>query len=404
MNAETFGILYNNKLRRDLFLRLAKQWRLESGGKAARRATPRIFRRGAAVLTAAILSMAVAPCALPNTIEVGRSSSNCGLSDAIMNHNAAGTIFDVCGAGSGNDVILIPDNYTEPAYTPFAHLEEPLLPAIERTLTIQPYPDSGGCAVISGAAYLTVSPRANLTLNGVGMSADGSHNRSMIDNQGGTLTIKPLKTPCLFSNNRTANLPETGGILFNFDNGQSTIDGALFDFSHARAEGGAIYLQTGKLNITSNTGFTTTISSTSSDRGGAIWVSSGATLNIASSNFKIINNEAGSAGGAIYNDRGTVTIARGNGSVLNISLAGNKSRSGGAIFSSDGSLSVIGAVFSNNSATENGGGIFADSVSPFSISQTYFNNNSARDGGAIYNQDLLLSVAASTFVNNTSTR
>lgn len=126
-------------------------------------------------------------------------------------------------------------------------------------------------------------------------------------------------------------------------------------------------------------------------------------MDITSSDFKIINNEAGSAGGAIYNDRGTVTIARGNGNVLNVSLAGNKSRSGGAIFSSGGSLSVIGAVFSNNSATENGGGIFADSVSPFTVSQSYFYNNSARDGGAIYNQDLPLSVVASTFANNAST-
>jgi hypothetical protein len=130
--------------------------------------------------------------------------------------------------------------------------------------------------MISGAAYLTVSPGANLTLDGVGMSSDGSQPRSMIDNQGGTLTIKGANGPCLFSNNhRDTNLPATGGILFNCDNGQTTIDGAWFDFSNAVAEGGAIYSQSGKLNIISDQGLTTTFSSNTSDRGGAIWVDPG---------------------------------------------------------------------------------------------------------------------------------
>jgi hypothetical protein len=280
-----------------------------------------------------------------------------------------------CGdtLGDGNDTIELNGNVT---------LSAPVGGAtdIKRNLTIMS--NTGSCVTISGTAYLAINPGAHLTLSGVGMSSDGTRKRSMIDNKNGTLTITGSNGPCLFSNNhRSNNLTDTGGILFNYDGGQTTIDGATFDFSNSNAEGGAIYLQSGKLTITSNSGNTTTFSSDSSDRGGAIWVEPTATPNITSNNFQIINNQAGSAGGAIYNNHGTVNIARGNGPLLNVSIAGNTSKSGGALFIAGGKFSMNGAVLNGNSATDHGGGAYIDDIHPGTISQDYFVQNSADQGG-----------------------
>jgi len=63
--------------------------------------------------------------------------------------------------------------------------------------------------------------------------------------------------------------------------------------------------------------------------GGAIFVNTGATLNIASSNFQVNHNSASTGGGAIYSNGGTVNIQRDPSQTLgNVSLGWDSAGSG----------------------------------------------------------------------------
>jgi predicted outer membrane repeat protein len=341
-----------------------------------------------------MLSAAASRAAYANTIKVDTGADgidfiHCTIRRAIENHNAKGQPNKQCGAGSGTDVIYVPQTM---------NLGDPL-PAISGTLTIER--NSVVCGNLRQAAYMTVNPGANVTLWGVGIQANGSHNSSVIDNNGGNLTIKAVASAdiCRFSNEHTGNLPGTGGILFNRNNGKVAISGTNFVFSHARSAGGAIYIDSGTVTITDSlTDFPSNFVDDNADQGGAIFVNRSATLNIASNNFSFSRNQAGSTGGAIYNAGGNVTIQRGSSTLSNVSIANNRASSGAGIFSSGGQLNIDGIQINNNSSTGSGGGVVV-SNQPAKISRTYFHNNSANvQGGAIYaTQRSALTVSASTF-------
>ena len=137
--------------------------------------------------------------------------------------------------------------------------------------------------------------------------------------------------------------------------------------------------------------------------GGAIFVNSGATLIIRSSNFSINNNSASGAGGAIYSNGGNVTIERDPSQTLgNVSIASNSAGNGGAIFARGQQLSIDGVEINNNSSNGSGGAVAVSNIkppNPASITRTYFHDNSSNmNGGAVYIVDFsTLNLSASTF-------
>jgi len=327
-----------------------------------------------------------------NTGADGIDFIHCTIRRAIENHNAKGQPNKQCATGSGDDVIYVPRTMD---------LGDPL-PAISGTLTIER--NSVACGNLRQAAYMTVNPGAKVTLWGIGIQANGSHKSSLIDNNGGNLTIEAFDSEdiCRFSNEHTGNLPDRGGILFNRNNGKVTISGTNFVFSHAHNAGGAIFIDSGTVTITDSlTDFPSNFVDDNADRGGAIFVNNGAILNIASNNFTFYRNEVGSTGGAIYNNGGKVTIQRGTSPLRSVSFSFNRAAGGAAIFSQGGQLSIHGVELYNNSAKNNGGAVGIANISnpPATITRTYFHDNSTDgNGGAIWATDhTTLRVSATTF-------
>jgi predicted outer membrane repeat protein len=106
-------------------------------------------------------------------------------------------------------------------------------------------------------------------------------------------------------------------------------------------------------------------------------------------NCRFINNSAGSRGGAIFNDGGSVPIR-------NSFFSGNTAGSGGAI-NSQSAATVTGSIFANNYTTSGGGGaIYCSSTA--TVKNSVFQLNRANStGGAIAGPGTFIN---STFVNN----
>jgi CSLREA domain-containing protein len=141
-------------------------------------------------------------------------------------------------------------------------------------------------------------------------------------------------------------------------------------------------------------------------------ITTGTTVNI--SGLTISNGSVSDpiGGGAIYNDRGTLTIT-------NCAFNQNSATTGGAIYNSGifgtANLTIINSTFSQNSATSGigqGGAIYShghDGAANLIVLNSTFSQNSAREAGGILNVatnaggTASLKVFNSTFSQNTAT-
>lgn len=204
-------------------------------------------------------------------------------------------------------------------------------------------------------------------------------------------------TDVKFQANKAAT--NSGGAIYHSSSTTTlTIIHSTFENNVSNNQGGAIFLNTGSLNIQNST-FDSNSGSTS--HGGAISSGSTATaLTIVNSIFK--NNIANSAGGAIYLlYPGTANISA---CEFNSNTAG---ASGGAIFNYIGTLSVSKSKFYSNTADSGAGAIQGSSntVTEFSttnIDNSVFYNNTSNATtvsgvGAVYTN----TYANSTTINST---
>jgi CSLREA domain-containing protein len=124
--------------------------------------------------------------------------------------------------------------------------------------------------------------------------------------------------------------------------------------------------------------------------GGGIY-SNGGTLTITNSTF--YGNNADTGGGIVSN-AGTLTIT-------NSIFSGNSAYDGGAIAENGGGVTITSTTFSGNSGSAEGGGVFINSGTA-DIHNSIFSGNSAGGGAGVYISSGTLSIADSTFSNNSS--
>jgi predicted outer membrane repeat protein len=285
--------------------------------------------------------------------------------------------------------------------------------------------DGGGVdRVFDIEAVLNVSFQNVTIQNGLGQSGDSG---GAVNATGGNLSFTNV---ILRNNSVTAD----GGAI-NTTTGNITLTNCSLIGNHAEGEGGAINTSKGAITITNSTlqlntsgssggtinmdgsGVTVTLSITNSsvnnnragDDGGAINDSSTGSVTI--SKCVIINNVAGSSGGAIDAD-GSISIDSSNvgfntaGSesgaiecedsakllqITNSNLSANKAESDGGVLDTDSSTIIFtNDIMVSNISGASGGAINASSAQ-FTISKSTFNNNVAADsGGAIYSGENLV--------------
>jgi len=191
-----------------------------------------------------------------------------------------------------------------------------------------------------------------------------------------------------------------GGAISNYDK-ITNISGSFANNSvsseSAEAHGGAIYNGGfGEITNISGSFANNSAKSTSAEaHGGAIY--NGGIISNISGTF---TNNTANAGGAIYNDDGTVKIT-------NSTFEGNKATStqGGAIVVNNGTVNVSNSYFMQNEAATYGGAIDVRDGKTLIVNNSTFDGNKAAtsNGGAI-NSNGIIEVSNSTFTNNVSTQ
>jgi predicted outer membrane repeat protein len=206
----------------------------------------------------------------------------------------------------------------------------------------------------------------NVTLqNGLGQSGDAG---GAVNASGGNLSF----VNCILRNNSVSS---EGGAIHT-TTGNITLTNCSLIGNHAENDGGAIATSKGAVTITNST----LQLNTAGSAGGAIDMDgSGPTVTLSITNSSVNNNRAGDDGGAINDSStGSVTISK---CVIINNVAGS---SGGAM-DADGSISIDASNVGFNTSGSEGGAIYADSAAKLlQITNSNLSADKAEsDGGAI---------------------
>ena len=116
------------------------------------------------------------------------------------------------------------------------------------------------------------------------------------------------------------------------------------------------------------------------------------------SDVTMAENTATEKGGAIFNSDDK-TGAKGDLTLNNVDLKGNKANFGGAIWN-EGTLTVNDGSFEGNTATTAAGAIYNAADAKLTVDGVTFANNSSAKAGAINNYDGTVAISDSTFKGN----
>lgn len=282
-----------------------------------------------------------------------------------------------------------------------------------------------GGAIYNNSAVSTISTITDAVFENNAVIYSGG----AIDNNSGTVNISGGS----FSGNYTTKTGSSsvgGGAIYNADtlnitnstnftnngiNTKGTTDTS--DDIVSTSYGGAIYNNTTASTISSITDATFK-SNASKASGGAIYNNSGI-LNISGTTFD--NNLTSSSGGAIYNKAGVINISGGSFSNNYITDSSNYYNGGGALYNdSSGTLNISGGTYSGNYTTGRGGVIYNDNIINITNNANFTNNGvntngttdtsddvtSNSDGGVIFNHSAANATSTITdaiFKNNSTT-
>jgi len=368
------------------------------------------------LLVSAISQMGVATATVITVNNAGDvpTPGGCSLRQAIVSHNEKAYVFpSTCAVGDGDDTI----EFNLPFGGTIVDIGSPLNPITSGKLLINGKasgnPLSKRGINLRQAAYMTVRKGAKLRLLDMGIVVNGAEPRSVIDNDGGTLEIDcDASFTCIFSNQQgKERKPTVGGVLHNRNGGFARID-ATFEKSSARDKGGAVYVDSGTVEIRINQirGSRSVFNGNTSHQGGAIYVNSGA-LNV--DGGSALKNNGANQGGAIYVNGGKVTIEHGvPGGKTNVNFNNNTAAQGGAIFVNGGAtLKINSSNFSinHNVATNAGGAIYSNGGTVTvqrdpsqKLLSVQIASNAAGNGGGIYANGGQLSVDGIQFLANST--
>ncbi|WP_304036938.1 choice-of-anchor Q domain-containing protein [Mesonia mobilis] len=197
------------------------------------------------------------------------------------------------------------------------------------------------------------------------------------------------------------------GRIFNITSGSVTLDD-LNLINGVEVDGGAIYITNADLFI-NDCEFNDNTANGTSGSGGAIFVDTGATINVTSSIF--YNNIANRAGGAIEDNSGaglSIEISNTDFEMNNagVSPATAAPGNGGAIhITGAGDIEITDGSFEDNMAASEGGALWNGSGS-MTVSDVFIDGNVAsgdsadQGGGGIYNLSGMLTVENNTLISN----
>ncbi|MEZ5944590.1 MAG: hypothetical protein R3C18_24650 [Planctomycetaceae bacterium] len=253
----------------------------------------------------------------------------------------------------------------------------------------------GGAIFINGTAQVTLD-----TVTIIGNSASGEGGGGIFNN-GARLAI----SGSTFSNNAALGTSGSGGAV-NSRVGLVTALNSTFSGNTANRAGGAIELQSGNFD-SNNSIFDGNVAgpmgSANPGNGGALHVSGNSSF-IFINGGEVTNNTAAREGGGLWNQAGSTMFVRSGALVSGNTASGNAADDGGGgIFNNGGTLTVLGATVSNNTATGaagSGGGIFSTAGQVRVDQSTVSGNTAVRAGGGVEIVTGIFSSVGTDFTGN----
>ncbi len=370
-------------------------------------------------------SVTITGCEITNSTANGASGSGGGIFNSVggslniidteisgnVANRAGGGIEDNAGAGLNitlNNVILLNNNTG-------------VAPAIGA-------PGNGGGLHITGPGSVAITGgmvngnRASLeggglwngtgTMTIIGTQIDGNTAFGSAANDGGGGIFNNGGTVDIDSANITDNIASgilgSGGGLFSLA-GMVTINHSMFSGNNAIRAGGAIEILDGDLMFSNSQMVGNDVNglagTANPGNGGGLHVT-GMASDINIENSMIMDNEAFSEGGGLWNQNGCIMTVSRTTIDGNLSFGTDRTEGGGGIFNNGGVLNVSNSTISNNDASgisAAGGGIHnADSGKVYIMTSTISTNNADGIGGGVYSIGDSAVLNAVTVVYNTT--
>jgi CSLREA domain-containing protein len=308
-----------------------------------------------------------ATISVTTTTDELNTDGDCSLREAVVAANTDAAV-DACTAGSGADLILLPNGTYTMAVTG-AGENDAATGDLDLTGTLQIAGTNRTNTILAGNAddrFFEVRSGATVSLssmtlqNSTPAQAGGAiHNRA-------SLAIND----CTFQNNVADT--STGGAIYSIAGTTLDVSNSVFSGNTADTNGGAL-ANHGTATLT-NVSF---LSNTATENGGAIYQSPNGSLSLELAT--LFDNDAGDDGGALYTDAPT-TITD---STFILNTVGTGSIGGGAIYCADTvDVSNSGIVFNVSSAWA--GGISTTATCALTLTNvTVHGNSAANEGGGI---------------------
>jgi CSLREA domain-containing protein len=251
--------------------------------------------------------------------------------------------------------------------------------------------------------------------------------------QGGGIHVNASAALTLTASSVLSNTASSGGGIYSAGGPVVVSDSAIGNpgnGNRATANGGGVAISSGKATLTN----TSIISNTSANNGGGLYTT-GASAAVTLTSVSVLSNTTTStqgSGGGVYASNGSLTIINSlingnrvtgtagggalrdssgvNVTITDSTLAGNSTvtagANGGAINHTSGRLTIsnsfIGLPGQGNSAALNGGGISASSGTSLTITNSSLVNNMAGDdGGGIDATNTIIYITDTSFLSNT---
>ncbi len=194
----------------------------------------------------------------------------------------------------------------------------------------------------------------------------------------------------------------SGGVIYNYQPGAEVLLGDDSSFKNNKAnKAGGVINNASQVTIESNALFSGNEAGTN---GGAIYNNTGGILKVRS-NAVFSGNKAGTYGGALVNNNGTVEIGE------NAVFSGNIARAGGAITTTGSLIIGDGARFEGNESSYRGGALYImGASSDINMNNVTFKNNKENVGygGAIAldirDTTKTVTITNASFEGNTATK
>lgn len=240
--------------------------------------------------------------------------------------------------------------------------------------------EGGGLWNGSGTMTITGTTISMNTASGAGADQGGGG----IYNLSGMLQVN---ADTMIMNNTADGASGSGGGILNDVGGMLTVNGAEISGNTSNRAGGGIEDNSGAMGSVTLTNviISGNTTNTSPGNGGGLHVTGMGTVTI--SGGMINQNSAGAEGGGLWNGSGTMSI---DGTVIseNTASGAGADQGGGGIYNlNGGTLTIMNATISNNTAdgaSGSGGGILNDVGSSLTVSDTEISGNVAmRAGGGI---------------------